>query len=142
MKDFREYLFPILLIVLIYAVNLMFSINVIFAWILLVVVIYLSVDTVFLYLNYIWWPYQKWISLNTVDLEDIDIETTKTGEMIKAVVIRPLNMDKAEKHIGVLFHHGNHSRIYHISLPNGILGFMGMVGVYPPTFVSSNNIFR
>ncbi|MHA1149947.1 MAG: alpha/beta hydrolase family protein [Promethearchaeota archaeon] len=131
MKDFREYLFPILLLVLLYAVFLIFPINFIFGWILLAAVLYLGIDVVFLYLNYIWWPYQNWISLNTVDIEDIEIETAKAGEKIKAVVIRPLNMDKSKKHIGVLFHHGytgKKEKVYRFAIP---LAMNGCVVVCP-----------
>lgn len=106
MKDFRLYLFPVLLVLDVYLITVVFQMSWILGLILLGIVMYTAADMVYLYLNSIWWAYHNWISTNVVDIEEIKVPSTMKGEMLKAVIIRPKNCDRTKKHVGVLAHHG------------------------------------
>ncbi|TFF95023.1 MAG: alpha/beta fold hydrolase [Promethearchaeota archaeon] len=106
MKDFRFYLFPVLLIINIIAFMIIYPIQMVFSFIFLGVFVYMTIDWVYLFLSYTWWPYHKWISSNVVNIEEVEISSAIEGEKLQAVLIRPKNMDKTQKHVGVLFHHG------------------------------------
>ncbi|MHA1274998.1 MAG: alpha/beta hydrolase family protein [Promethearchaeota archaeon] len=106
MKDIRIYLFFIFVAIDVYAIIVLYQIAWILALIVLGILIYNSIDKLILYMRYLWWPYHRWISRNVVGIEKVEIPSALEGEYLKAFIIRPKNMDKNKKYIGVLFHHG------------------------------------
>lgn len=97
----------------------------VFSFIFLGVFVYLTIDWVYLFLSYTWWPYHKWISSNVVDIEEVEISSAIEGEKLQAVLIRPKNMDKTQKHVGVLFHHGytgKKEKVFRFAFPLAMAG--------------------
>jgi len=107
------------------ATTILFSVNWYFGLIFLIALIVLSISDIILYLNYLWWPYHKFIDTSIVDIEKVEIPSTLEGVNLKAVVIRPKNSNPGEKHIGVLFHHGYtgfKEKVFRLAIPLVING--------------------
>ena len=125
MKDYRFYLFFIALSVNLVAAYVLYQLNRIFGLIFFSLLVVQSISMVLLYLNYIGWPYDKWISTNIVDIDHVEIDTALEGEIIKATVIRNKVHDPSKKHVGVLFHHGytgKKEKIYKFAIPLAMNG--------------------
>ncbi len=106
MLEFRFYFFFIALTINILATILLFSLNIIFAIIFLVILIIQSFIVVLTYVDSILWPYHKMIDTSCIELERVKILASEHGKSLYGIILREKNSDRSEKHIGVLFHHG------------------------------------
>lgn len=96
-----------------------------FGFTFLVISIISAIGTIFLYLNYLWWPYHKWIDTSVVDIEEVKVPSQIQGKFLKGVVIRAKNSDPNEKQIGVLSHHGytgKKEKMYRFAIPLALSG--------------------
>lgn len=126
MIEFRIILLSFILTVSIYATYLLFLINIIFGFLFLAVLIINTLSLLFVYSQYLFWPYHKWISTSLVNIQKVEIPSKIPGKYLKGLVIRDKKSDPKEKQIGILFHHGYASkkeRYFHFIIPLALNGF-------------------